>query len=225
MSKTRILLVDDDSMVLKGFEAGLRQNGYEVLCSGNAEEAAERVFREKFDLVLSDIQMKGMSGIDLLEQVKASSPDTEVILITGYKSMESAIRALKGGAFDYLVKPCNLDTLRLVIERALEKQQLIKRLIETERLEAILDAARETSSCISGPLSRIRGDLARLSGRSKSFSAAAVESLGIVGREVNRIEDILQRLTELTDLVVTDYGGLTTMIDLNRSKSGTSPSL
>ena len=102
----------------------LRREGHDVVVCGSAREAILALESDDFELVLSDIQMPGMTGLELLDHVKDASPDTLLVLITAYGTTESAVEAMKHGAYDYLTKPCAVDEIRLVVEKALEKRGL-----------------------------------------------------------------------------------------------------
>lgn len=119
-----ILVVDDERGIrdLLVYELGSR--GYRVVAAGDAAEAL-RLFREgDFPVVLSDVRMPGIDGARLLEEIKAQRPATEVILLTGYGTLESAVSAMKRGAFDYLQKPFDVEELSNLVSRALEKREL-----------------------------------------------------------------------------------------------------
>jgi two-component system response regulator PilR (NtrC family) len=120
----RILVVDDERSMQEFLEILLRREGHDVVAVSSAPEALLALESDDFDLVISDIRMPGMSGLELLGRVKELSPETLVILITAHGSTESAVEAMKFGAYDYLTKPCRVDEIRLVVEKALEKKTL-----------------------------------------------------------------------------------------------------
>ena len=120
----RILIVDDEPSMQEFLEILLGRDGYDVVTCGSASEATVALEVDEFDLVLSDIQMPGMNGLELLQHVQNSAPDTLVVLITAHGTAESAVEAMKHGAYDYLTKPCSVDEIRQVVERALEKRDL-----------------------------------------------------------------------------------------------------
>jgi two-component system response regulator PrrA len=116
----RVLVVDDDPDTRALIWDILSEEGYDVhLCSGG-ERALEYLERRPFDLILTDIKMPGMSGVELLTRIRAKAPDVRVILITAYASLDTAIEAVRGHAFDYLIKPFDLDDFRRRISRALD---------------------------------------------------------------------------------------------------------
>src|SRR5262245_46601814 len=114
-----ILVVDDEPVVQDAVRWLLRAQGYDVDTVGNGEEALSRIAQQEFDVVVSDIKMPGLNGLDVLERSRALKPNLSVILMTGYASLETAIEALRLGASDYLRKPFELDDLTLSVERAL----------------------------------------------------------------------------------------------------------
>ncbi len=146
----RILVVDDETSMQEFLEILLRREGYDVVVCGSASEAIVALDTDDFDLVLSDIQMPGMTGLQLLDHVKSASPETLLVLITAYGTTESAVEAMKHGAYDYLTKPCSVDEIRLVVEKALEKRNLSsenvrlrRQLSEQAPLPAVLGKSSE----------------------------------------------------------------------------------
>ncbi len=136
----QVLLVDDEPGILKVLGISLADRGYRVLTAENSEEAL-RVFHEaRPEVILTDIKMPGMDGIELLKRIKAESPDTEVIMITGHGEMELAIQSLKYDASDFITKPINDEALDIALRRALEKLFYKKKLKEyTEDLEKLVE--------------------------------------------------------------------------------------
>ncbi len=136
----QVLLVDDEPGILKVLGISLADRGYRVLTAENSEEAL-RVFHEaRPEVILTDIKMPGMDGIELLKRIKAESPDTEVIMITGHGEMELAIQSLKHDASDFITKPINDEALDIALRRALEKLSYKKKLKEyTEDLEKLVE--------------------------------------------------------------------------------------
>lgn len=115
---SKILIVDDDRISRDLLTEVLAKEGYAVSTAGSAEEALERLASEPFPLILSDIRMLELSGLDLLRQSKRHHPSSVVVLMTGFGSMEGAIEALKEGAFDYISKPFQMDELKQLLARA-----------------------------------------------------------------------------------------------------------
>jgi two-component system response regulator PilR (NtrC family) len=120
----RILVVDDETSMQEFLQILLSRDGHETVTCGSATEALVALESDDWDLVISDVRMPGMSGLELLDQVRQLSPETTVILITAHGTTESAVEAMKHGAYDYLTKPCSVDEIRLVVGKALEKRDL-----------------------------------------------------------------------------------------------------
>jgi two-component system phosphate regulon sensor histidine kinase PhoR len=118
--RTRILVVDDEKRIRDGCQSILAAGGFEVGLAENGYAGLKRIEEEHFDIILLDLMMPGLRGIDLLEHVKARHPDTLVIVITGYATLEHAVEAMKKGAFDFISKPFSPEDLRTVIGRAIE---------------------------------------------------------------------------------------------------------
>ncbi|MDJ0786525.1 MAG: sigma-54 dependent transcriptional regulator [Myxococcota bacterium] len=136
MSETaRILVVDDERSMQEFLEIFFRREGYDVTTAGDFETARMAVESDEFDVVISDIQLADHDGLDLLRCVKDVSPETVAIMITAFATTETAITAMKEGAYDYVTKPFKVDELRLVVEKALEKKELTQ---ENQRLRSEL---------------------------------------------------------------------------------------
>jgi two-component system response regulator HydG len=124
----RILVVDDDPQLRVAFEFHLTRSGYEVATAASAEEALGKVHEVDPDVVITDVQMEEMSGLELLQRLGASRPDVDVIVITGYEDMRTTIGAIRDGAYDYLVKPLDLDQLDMVLQRCFRDRAARRRL-------------------------------------------------------------------------------------------------
>ncbi len=122
MDNTKILIVDDELIMRESLSGWLERDGHEVSAAASGEEAMEVLKDSRFDILLVDIKMEGMSGLDVLKQVKESDPDVDVIMITAYGSIPTAIEAMKKGAYDYLLKPFDPDALGVLIEKIIEHQ-------------------------------------------------------------------------------------------------------
>jgi signal transduction histidine kinase len=134
-----ILLVDDEEGIRKVLDISLSDSGFKVFTAETGKEALDIFRKMRPPIVLTDIKMPGMDGIELLRKIKEESPDTEVIMITGHGDMELAIRSLKYDATDFITKPINDDALEIALKRANEKITLKTRLKEhTENLEQLV---------------------------------------------------------------------------------------
>ncbi len=120
----KILIVDDERSMRDVLSIMLKRAGYNVTVATDAEEAITEIGKEIFDLVITDLKMPKGSGLDVLKAVKAGSPETVVLVITAFASTESAVEAMKQGAYDYLTKPFQVDEVQLIIKNALERRRL-----------------------------------------------------------------------------------------------------
>lgn len=125
-TKGRILVVDDEKSMREVLRIFLGNEGYDVSVANNGEEAIEAVKKDIFDLIITDMKMPKAGGLELLKSAKQLSPDTVVVIITAFGSADSAVEAMKLGAYDYIQKPFQMDEIRLVVKNALEKQKLRK---------------------------------------------------------------------------------------------------
>ena len=142
---SRILVVDDDASVRDMLSIVLKRAGYDVVCAESGESALNTLKKESFELVISDIKMPGVSGIELLKKIKSIDAELPVIMITAFASANDAVEAMKLGAADYITKPFNIDELKLIIERSLYRKSIEKenielksRLTEKEKFENIV---------------------------------------------------------------------------------------
>jgi DNA-binding NtrC family response regulator len=120
----RILIVDDEQIALKNLEHIMKREGYEVMGTQSGVNALRLLEDKIFDVVITDLKMEKVDGMQILKRCKELYPDTEVIMITGYATLQSAIEAMKKGAYDYIAKPFKLDEVRKVVSEAVEKVRL-----------------------------------------------------------------------------------------------------
>ncbi|MCG6931502.1 MAG: sigma-54 dependent transcriptional regulator [Desulfofustis sp.] len=136
MDHFRIGVVDDEEIVGREVRRGLiKEDGWDVEVFHDGGSALARFDQAPFDLILCDLRMEGVSGLELLKAVRSSHPNCEVIIITGYSSVDSAIQAIRAGAFHYVTKPLKMAELKLLVRRALDKVQLVR---EKDALQAEL---------------------------------------------------------------------------------------
>ena len=134
-AKARVLIVDDERSMQEFLEIFFRREGYDVTTASDVASATLCLENDDYDLLISDMQMPDGSGLDLLRVVRASCEDTVTIMITAFATTDSAIAAMKDGAYDYITKPFKVDEIRLVVEKALEKKLLAS---ENQRLRSEL---------------------------------------------------------------------------------------
>ncbi len=120
----RLLLVDDEEMALMNLERILSKQGYEIVAAESGSRALELLHADQFDVVLTDLRMEKVDGMKILEESRRMNPELEVIMITGYATVDSAIEAMKKGAYHYISKPYRIDAVRKVVSEAVEKIRL-----------------------------------------------------------------------------------------------------
>src|SRR5690606_14837517 len=128
-----ILVVDDERNTREGLKWALESQANDVILAGDGEQALEMITDNRVDLIISDLKMPKMDGMELLQHVRDEHPDTEFVMLTGHGTVETAVEAMKMGAFDYLMKPVNLEELSLLVKRVFEQGELKP---ENERLRA-----------------------------------------------------------------------------------------
>ncbi len=143
--QARILVVDDEVNIREALASLLEDDGYHVTTASSADEAIEALRNDPFDLVISDLRMDGQSGLDILRWMRETCPETEMIILTAYGTVEGAVEAMKLGAYDYIAKPVDRRRLNLLIEKALEKHRLS---IENRNLRRRLSIKEEFSNII-----------------------------------------------------------------------------
>ncbi len=117
--KARVLVVDDERSMREFLEIFFRSEGYDVTTAGDLTSARLHLETNEFDVAVTDVRMPGGSGIELLHSVRESSPETVVIIMTAFASTDTAIAAIRDGAYDYITQPFKVEELRLVVEKAL----------------------------------------------------------------------------------------------------------
>ncbi len=126
----RILVVDDDKAVRAALRVNLRKGGYDVTVAESAQKALQALDERPQDLVLSDVSMPGMSGMELLPEIRERWPDVRVVIMTGRGSVQDAVAAMKSGADDYIIKPVSKDELLVIVRRALKEKALLAELVQ-----------------------------------------------------------------------------------------------
>ncbi len=123
-TKPRVMVVDDDRAMCEVLELGLRKRGFDVLWHTDPLEALRVLPNEDIEVVVADLNMPGLRGTELCSRVLANRPDVPVIVITAFGSLETAIAAIRAGAYDFVTKPFEVDTLALVLQRAVQHRAL-----------------------------------------------------------------------------------------------------
>lgn len=141
----RLLVIDDEKNIREGLAEYLRQDGYEVICAANGDEGWKKFSEGDIDLVITDLKMPGIDGEKLMRRIVAESPGFPVIILTGHGSVESAVTAMRDGAWDFLTKPVDMNHLSLKIKRALETRELV---FKHRRMEEELHKRKQFKSLI-----------------------------------------------------------------------------
>ena len=143
MEKMRMMLVDDEVRFLSTTKKLLAKKGYDVVTASSGAEALEIIRAQNIHVVILDVKMPGMDGNATLREIKRLFPLTEVIMLTGHATMESAVDGLKSGASDYLVKPADLNEIINKAEEAFEKRQRLEEKIRVAQMRKIMKSPRE----------------------------------------------------------------------------------
>ncbi|HBA86911.1 MAG TPA: diguanylate cyclase response regulator [Geobacter sp.] len=144
----RILLVEDDSFFREVFTDLLKEDGYSVEVASSGEEALEMIRHGGYHLVVTDLVMRDVSGLDILSAVKRLDPAVSVIMVTGHANVETAIYALKNGATDYLIKPINHDEFRHIVSHCMEQRRLLDENLELKGLVNLFQVSQNIANCL-----------------------------------------------------------------------------
>ena len=158
--KYRLLIVDDEKNIREGLAAGLEMEGFEVETAADGSEGLKRFHRGDIDLVITDLRMPGLTGEELLKKIQTESPGAPVIILTGHGTVESAVEAMRIGAWDVLTKPVNLDHLSFLVRQALDNRELV---LKHRRLLEELEEKKRFKSFIgnSPPMRRVFDTISR----------------------------------------------------------------
>ena len=183
----RVLVVDDDRSMCEVLEAGLGERGFDVRWTMSANEALEILGTVDLDVVITDLNMRGMNGLELCERIVLNRPDVPVVVITAFGSLETAIAAIRAGAYDFLTKPLELEALAVALARAVQHRSLreevkrLRRLVaDTEKFDELLGQ--------SAPMAKVHELLVRLAESDASVLVTGESGTGkeVVGRVLHR---------------------------------------
>jgi DNA-binding NtrC family response regulator len=136
MSLAKILLVDDEIPFVETMTKRLNKRGFDIVSAHSGQEALDRLSaHSSIDVVILDVKMPGMDGIQALEEIKNRFPITDVIILTGHATVESAIEGMKLGAFDYIMKPCDMDQLISKVDSAVQRRRAHEEKIQQVRMK------------------------------------------------------------------------------------------
>ena len=155
--KSKILVIDDEKRMCDSIKVLLSNIGYEVDIALNGRTGIEKLKAEMYDLVITDLMMPELDGFAVMKHVRENCPNTLVIVITGYASVESAVRAIRSGAYDYILKPFDFEIIKISVERAWDKLKLEKELGKTRKLAQVAERALSLNSEINNPLAVVSG--------------------------------------------------------------------
>ncbi len=202
----RLLVVDDEPLVMGALCNTLRDEGYEAFGAASGEEALTRLAAERFDLVLTDLMLPKMDGVELLARARELDPQLVGIVMTGHGTIPTAVDAMKAGAIDYVQKPFKLGTLRPALERGLTlrrlrvknaqlEERVHERTAELEFVNKELEAfAYSVSHDLRTPLRAVRGFAELLVGRADGFSAEDRRCLEMVHRGACEMDQLIDSL-------------------------------
>ncbi|MBU0479294.1 response regulator [bacterium] len=167
MAKNKILIVDDEPNITKSLQVILQKEGFITRAVSSGEEAIEEVKKDSPDLILLDLVLPGLGGIEALKYIKTFEQEAIIVIITAHPSFESAAEAIRCGAYDYIIKPYDIDEVLFTVKRAIEKKEL-QRSIEKMKKAALVGYMGEAMSHeIFNPLSIVSGSVQLLMSRIK----------------------------------------------------------
>jgi len=215
--KKSILIVDDEESSASGMATVLSKQGYKTEVSFSGDDALEALSGGKFDLVISGLLMKGIHGHGILSKVRATSPGTPVIVLAGFASVKSAVEALRLGAYDYLIKPCEDAELLLRVKRALEKAEMERQLVEAQKKSMFSATVITANHEINQPLTTIYGAVGLIEmelEEQKFFNNVVSSQLRNIFVSAQRISGILQRMKKISKPILKTYAHNVKMIQL-----------
>jgi len=218
MPQPKILIVDDDFASRLLLKKALQDENYQLSTCSDGTEALEILNKHRYDLVLTDLVMESVGGLELLEKIKSFDADISVMLLTGYASVETAIEAVRLGAIDYIIKPINISELRMRVKKAFEQLDLKRRLQEAERAITFNATVARANHEINQPLTVIISavDMVKLELEKAQVENGRVKSyLELMSKASQRIAHILRKMREISNPKIQDIPHGMKMIELH----------
>jgi DNA-binding NtrC family response regulator len=191
--KFKLLVADDEKNIREGLAASLEMDGYLTVCAADGNEAWNLFGKGDIDLVITDLKMPGIDGQELMRRILAETPGFPVVILTGHGTVESAVNAMREGAWDFLTKPVNLDRLSLLVKRALENRQLVLRQRE---MEADLERNRLSGKMI-GKSAAMRKVIDTISRAAPTKASILITGESGVGKEL--VADAIHEISPRKD--------------------------
>jgi signal transduction histidine kinase len=199
----RVLLVDDEEDILFALSEFLASKGYSTEMARDSRQALSLIHEQSFSAVVSDLRMPGMSGVGLLEEVLDVDPDTVFIIMTGYATVQSAVEALRKGAYDYIVKPFSLHDLEKTVRLGLEKRKLARENLELSHLmKKLIEIDQIKTNVISTISHEFRTPLTSLKGYLSILTPSVEEKAGTEGPERKWLKGMKVNLDRLETLIL-----------------------
>lgn len=213
MENPKVLIVDDEQNILLYLSEALEDEGYAITTKGSGKEAVTVLEKENFDLILVDLKLRDIDGLEVMREAKKYSPDTVVIMLTGHGSLETAVEAMRFGAFDYLLKPCSIQDLRTSLRRGLENRQSS---LEQKRLASQARQFARAVFDVGAVASGVDPNLA-----SSSASHGAKGGAAAKDEEIVQVSDVIvdvrkhevRRSSDLLNLTPTEFNLLLTLMN------------
>lgn len=218
MDRYQILAVDDDLASRLLLQKSLKNDSYLVTVCESGEKALQLIRKEKYDLVITDLIMEGIGGLELLGEIKKIAPDLSLILLTGHASIETAIEAVRLGASDYLLKPINVDELGFRVKKALEQIELQRKLKDAQRNLTYSATIATANHEINQPLTVIISaiDMIRMEIEKMHLKNDRLDNyLELLTKSSLRIANLLRKLREITSPKMQEIPYGVTMIDID----------
>jgi len=197
VTNPRILVVDDEPVVCRSCEKILAEDGYEVSTVFTGREGLEKVRQEHFDVTITDMKIPDIGGMEVLECIRGEQPDMPVVMITGYASVDTAVEAMKLGAFDYIPKPFTPEEISAIIKKALERRKEVPS--EAETAEPLM-IHREAVMAVLNRAAEDMGFIAELSEEGsealRSYSLSSEEKAALVSGDRVWLEERFGKLNE-----------------------------